>query len=56
MRDRAAFAFGVLTLALAGLSLWTVYGHVDGKLVGILVPAAMVIAGIGVLVLSRRHN
>lgn len=55
-RDRAAFAFGVLALALAGLALWTTYGHVDWKLVGVLVPAAMVVAGIGVLLLSRRHN
>ena len=55
-RDRAAFAFGVLALALAGLAFWTTYGHLDWKLVGMLVPAAMVVAGVGVLLLSRRHN
>ncbi|MGC3995899.1 MAG: hypothetical protein QM779_17585 [Propionicimonas sp.] len=55
-RDRAAFAFGVLAVAFAALALWTVYGVVDRKLVGILVPAAMVVAGVGVLLLSRRHN
>jgi len=55
-RDRAAFAFGVLALALAGLGLWATYGHVDWRLVGVLAPAGMVVIGIGMLVLSRNHN
>ena len=54
--DRAAFAFGVLALALAGLGFWTAYGQVDWRLVGLLIPAAMVVAGIGVLLLSGRHH
>ena len=56
MRDRAAFAFGVLALALAGLGFWTTYGHVDWSLVGLLAPAGMVVIGVGMLVLSRNHN
>lgn len=55
-RDRAAFAFGVLSLALAGLAFWTAYGQVNWRLAGLLVPAAMVVVGIGVLMLSRRHH
>ncbi|MFT4108317.1 hypothetical protein [Propionicimonas sp.] len=55
-RDRAAFAFGVLAVALAAVALWTVYGVLDRRLIGILVPAAMVVAGVGVLLLSRRRN
>ncbi len=53
--DRAAFAFGVLALALAGLAFWTAYGRVNWGLVSLLAPAAMVVAGIGVLLLSRRR-
>lgn len=56
MRDRAAFAFGVLALALAGLGLWTSYGIVDWRLVGFLAPAGMVVIGVGMLLLSRNHN
>ncbi len=56
-RDRAAFAFGVLALALAGLAFWTAYGAVNWRIVGLLAPAAMVVVVIGVLLLSRRrHN
>lgn len=54
--DRTAFAFGVLALALAGFALWTVYGQVDLKLVGVLGPIVLIVAGVGVLLLSRRHN
>ena len=55
-RDRAAFAFGVLALALAGLGFWNSYGHVDWHLVGVLAPAGMVVIGVGMLLLSRNHN
>ena len=55
-RDRAAFAIGVLSLALAGLALWTHYGRVDWNLVGVLAPAGMVIIGVGMLLLSRNRN
>lgn len=55
-RDRAAFAIGVLALALAGLALWTNYGQVDWNLVGVLAPAGMVIIGVGMLLLSRNRN
>ncbi len=54
--DRAAFAFGVIALALAGLGLWNTYGHVDWNLVGILAPAGMVVIGVGMLLLSRNTN
>lgn len=55
-RDRAAFAVGVLAVALAGLALWGNYGHVDWNLAGILAPAGMVVIGIGMLLLSRNRN
>jgi uncharacterized membrane protein YfcA len=56
-RDRPAFAFGVLTVCLSVLALWTAYGQVEWRLVGILVPIALVTVGIGILLLSRsRHN
>ncbi len=55
-RDRAAFAIGVLALALAGLALWTNYGRVDWNLVGVLAPAGMVVIGVGMLLLSRTRN
>ncbi|MCA0295928.1 MAG: hypothetical protein LCH96_11590 [Actinobacteria bacterium] len=54
--DRAAFGFGVLAVALAALALWTAYGHVEWRLVGIAAPIVLVVAGIGILLLSRRHN
>lgn len=55
-RDRTAFAFGVLAVTLAALALWAAYGEVEWRLVGILVPVAMVATGIGVLLLSRRRT
>jgi uncharacterized membrane protein YfcA len=55
-RDRTAFVFGVFALVLAGLALWANYGRLEWNLVGVLVPAAMVVAGVGVLVLSRPRN
>lgn len=55
-RDRAAFAFGLLALVLASLGLWSAYGRVDWQLAGMLAPVVMVVAGIGILVLSRRPH
>lgn len=55
-RDRAAFAVGLLALILAALAFWSGYGLVDWKLVSLLAPVAMVVVGIGILLLSRRHN
>jgi len=56
-RDRAAFAFGVLAVGLSALGLWTAYGQVQWRLVGVLVPIALVVVGIGILLLSRSgHN
>ena len=55
-RDRAAFAFGILALALGALGFWTTYGIVDWNLVGLLAPAGMVVIGVGMLLLSRNHN
>jgi uncharacterized membrane protein YfcA len=54
--DRAAFGFGILAVALAALALWTAYGHVQWRLVGVATPVALVVVGIGILLLSRRHN
>ncbi len=54
--DRTAFAFGVLALGLAGLALWTNYGHVDWRLAGLFTPAVLIVIGAGMLLLSRRNN
>ena len=54
--DRIAFAVGVLALMLAGLGFWTTYGQVDLRLAGMLAPAALIVIGAGMLLLSRRHN
>ena len=54
--DRVAFAVGMLALLLAGLGFWTSYGQVDLRLVGVLAPAALIVIGAGLLLLSRRHN
>ena len=54
--DRTAFAFGVLALCLAGLALWTNYGHVDWRLAGLFTPAVLIVIGAGMLLLSRRNN
>ena len=56
MTDRIAFALGVFAVTGAVLALWSVYGTVAPKLVGVLVPVAMVVAGVGVLLLSRRNH
>ncbi|MFZ0530789.1 MAG: hypothetical protein WAL91_09655 [Propionicimonas sp.] len=53
MTDRVAFAIGVLAVLVAGLALWLYYGTIDWRLVGVLAPAALVIIGAGMLLLSR---
>lgn len=55
-RDRVAFAFGVLALALAGLAFWSHYGQVDWRLAGVLAPAALIVIGAGMLLLSRKND
>lgn len=55
-RDRTAFAFGALALALAGLALWHNYGGIDWRLAGVLAPVALVVIGAGMLLLSRRNT
>jgi len=45
-RDRAAFAFGVLALALAGLGLWNSFTNA-GALIG---PALVAVAGAATVV------
>lgn len=54
--DRTAFATGLAALGLAGLALWFSYGAVDWRLVGVLIPVALVVIGAGMLLLSRRPN
>jgi hypothetical protein len=54
--DRAAFAVGVSALLLAGLGLWSAWGQIDWRVVGFLVPAALVVIGVGMLLLTQRRN
>ena len=54
--DRTAFAVGISALVLAGLGLWSAYGQLDWRVVGFLVPAALVVIGVGMLLLTHRKN
>lgn len=54
--DRAAFAVGISALVLAGLGLWSAWGTFDWRVVGFLVPAVLVVIGVGMLVLTDRRN
>ncbi|MBN9106542.1 MAG: hypothetical protein J0I14_16245 [Propionibacteriaceae bacterium] len=54
--DRTAFAVGISALLLAGLGLWSAWGQIDWRVVGFLVPAALVVIGVGMLLLSQRRN
>ncbi len=54
--DRTAFAVGISVLVLAGLGLWSAYGELDWRAVGFLVPAALVVIGVGMLLLTRHRN
>jgi hypothetical protein len=54
--DRAAFAVGISALVLAGLGLWSAWGDVDWRVVGFVVPAALVVIGVGMLLLTHRRN
>lgn len=54
--DRAAFAVGVLALLLAGLGLWSTWGHIDLRIVGFLVPGVLIVIGVGMLLLTHRRT
>ena len=54
--DRAAFAVGISALVLAGIGLWAAWGHVEWHLVGFLVPAVLIVIGVGMLLLTHRKN
>ncbi len=54
--DRAAFALGVIAVAVAGLALWANYGTIDWRLVSVIAPIALVVIGIGMLALTRAHH
>lgn len=56
MRDRTAFTFGALALALAAVALWQVYGEIDWKTVLKGTPALLILIAVGVLFLSRRRH
>lgn len=54
--DRAAFAVGVSAVVLAALGFWSTWGHVDWHVVGFLVPAVLIVIGVGMLLLIHRKN
>lgn len=54
--DRIAFAFGLAALALAALGLWANYGQIDWRIVGLVAPIALVVIGVGMLLLTRAKN
>lgn len=54
--DRAAFTFGILALTLAGIALWSVYGHLDWRGIGLIIPGCLVVLGVGLLFLSKPNH
>lgn len=54
--DRAAFAVGIAALSIGGLALWANYGQIDWRIVGLAAPVALVVMGIGMLLLPREHS
>lgn len=54
--DRTAFAFGIAALVLAGLGFWASYGQINWQTVSLLAPVALVVIGVGMLVLSRAKH
>jgi hypothetical protein len=54
--DRVAFAFGVIALVLGGLALWSNYGPLDWRIVGLLAPISLVVIGVGMLLLTKSSN
>ena len=54
--EPTAFAVGISALLLAGLGFWSTWGRLDWRIVGFLIPAALVGIGVGMLVLTQRRN
>lgn len=54
--DRTAYAVGLSALVLAGLGFWSTWGLVDWRVVSFLIPAVLVVIGIGMLLLTQRRN
>lgn len=55
-RDRAAFAVGVIAIALAGHALWASFATIDWRLTGLIAPVVLIIIGAGMLVLSAQNH
>lgn len=53
--DRAAFAFGMVAIAVAALGFWASYGHIDWRIVGMAAPIALVVIGVGMLAMTKDH-
>lgn len=53
--DRAAFAFGMVAIAIATLGLWASYGQIDWRIVGMAAPIALVVIGVGMLAMTNDH-
>lgn len=54
--DRTSFALGMACLALSGLGLWASWGQIDWRLAGMLAPIALVVTGVGMLVLTGEKH
>ncbi len=52
--DVVALVVGLILLAWAGLGLWLAFGSVDWALLGVALPALLVVLGLLGLLLSRR--
>ncbi len=53
--DRTGFSIGVAALGVGLLALWANYGHIDWRIVGMAAPVALVVIGVGILLLPRNH-
>jgi hypothetical protein len=54
--DRTSFALGMACLALSWLGLWASWGQIDWRLAGMLAPIALVVTGVGMLLLTGEKH
>lgn len=55
-RDTLGLVFGLIFLAVGALGLWAAFGTVNGKILQIAIPLALVGIGASGLLFSRRKT
>lgn len=54
--DRTAFTFGIISVTVAAIALWSAYGQLDWRGIGLIIPGCLVVLGVGLLLLSKPHH